>query len=138
MTEVAKVIVYNSKNECLLQLREDNPNIEFPLHWSLIGRVVEESDTPINAARRELLRSLGVYIESPKLFRVQDNDGIKQHIFAVKIDSKISELNLGEGIEVKWFTESDINRSKIAFNYKGVLNEFAGRQEGAWNTKNQN
>ncbi len=35
MTEVASVIVYNSKNECLLKLREDNP---------------------INAARRELFR----------------------------------------------------------------------------------
>ncbi|MEM4240287.1 MAG: NUDIX domain-containing protein [Candidatus Woesearchaeota archaeon] len=126
MTEVAKVIVYNSKNECLLQLREDNPNIEFPLHWNLLGRVVEESDTPINAARRELLKALGVYIENPKLFRVQNNDGIKQHIFAVKLDMKPSEFHLGEGIEVKWFTEAEINTAKIAFNYRGVLKEFLG------------
>jgi len=126
MTEVAKVIVYNSKKECLLRLRDDDPNIEFPLHWSLIGRVVNESDTPVNAARRELLKALGVYVEGPKLFRMQENDGIKQHIFAVKIDSKLSELNLAEGIRVKWFTDEDIKRSKIAFNYRDILHNFLG------------
>src|SRR3989344_8400106 len=43
MTHVAKIIIHH-KNKFLLQLRGNNPNIAFPLHWNLLGGVVEQSE----------------------------------------------------------------------------------------------
>ncbi len=124
MTGVSKIIVYNSKNEFLLQLREDGPGTGFSTYWDLIGKAVEELENPANAARRELLKTLGIYIENPVLFRVHNDGDTKHHIFAAKIDAKVSELNLGEGVEVRWFRATELNNTRMAFNYRAVLWDF--------------
>ena len=47
-------IITNNRNEVLLQLRDNNPNISYPNSWTLPGGVIEPPETPNQAAQREL------------------------------------------------------------------------------------
>ena len=49
-----KAIIYRSDNKLLLQKRDNNPKISYPLHWNLFGGEVEIGENLIDALYREL------------------------------------------------------------------------------------
>jgi hypothetical protein len=72
------------------------------------------------------------------LFRVQEYNGTEQHIFAIKLDLNASELTLNEGLEVRWFKETELSTSRIAFNYKEVIKYFIKKNASHGGTANDN
>ncbi len=58
--QTVAIIVLNYQGDVLLQLRDNNPNISFANFWTLPGGVVESSETPEQAARRELVEETGM------------------------------------------------------------------------------
>ena len=47
-------IIMNNKGDYLMQLRDKNPRVLFPGHWSFFGGAIEKNETQIAALRREL------------------------------------------------------------------------------------
>lgn len=52
--EAAKIFLINPGKEILLFLRDDNPKISYPGYWDLIGGVVEEGESYLEAIYREI------------------------------------------------------------------------------------
>ncbi len=123
MKQVAKIIIHNNK-EFLLQLRDDNPHIKFPLHWNLLGGVVEEGEDPENTLRRELQEELGISIENVTLFTIEEHNETKQYIFSARSTIDPSRIKLNEGLALRWFKDFELPSLKIGFNYYEILQKF--------------
>jgi 8-oxo-dGTP pyrophosphatase MutT (NUDIX family) len=59
-------LIINAKNEILLQLRDDKPDIFFPNLWGTFGGAVEPDETPETALAREMEEELGIDISTCK------------------------------------------------------------------------
>ena len=123
MKQVAKIIIHH-KDEFLLQLRDNNPNIAFPLHWNLLGGVVEEGEDPENTIKRELQEELGIYVEQVKKFVIEEYNGTKQHIFSAQLSINPAEVQLKEGLALRWFKNFELPSLKIGFNYYEIIQTF--------------
>jgi len=121
----AGIILLNHNNEVLLLLRDDKPEIPFPNMWDIPGGKVEENETPENGIRREMneeleLMSLGVI----NLFKIITLEEITDYIFWKKIDLNPAEINLKEGQRIEYFNLEKIKKTKLAFNYNDVIEDF--------------
>jgi 8-oxo-dGTP pyrophosphatase MutT (NUDIX family) len=82
------IIIKNSQGEILLLLRDDDPTISFPNHWTLVGGKVEDGETSETAAHRELLEEIDVDIDLTfwkRYDRQHPNAIVDQHIYLGKI-----------------------------------------------------
>jgi len=121
----AGIILLNHNNEVLLLLRDDKPEIPFPNMWDIPGGKVEENETPENGIRREMneeleLMSLGVI----NLFKIITSEEITDYIYWKKIDLNPAEINLKEGQRIEYFNLEKIKKTKLAFNYNDVIEDF--------------
>lgn len=121
---VVKVIIYNSRGEFLLQLRDNNPNIKFQLHWNLIGGVVEETEIPKKTIVRELKEELGIDVKNIVFLKIEKFQDTEQYIYVLKMDLDIKKIRLTEGLSLKWFKSLELDGLKIGFNYFRVLRRF--------------
>jgi 8-oxo-dGTP diphosphatase len=64
--QIAGVFIEDDVGRLVLQLRDDIPTIPHPGHWSVWGGQIEEGESPIEAAAREVREelTLNVQIES--------------------------------------------------------------------------
>jgi 8-oxo-dGTP diphosphatase len=106
-----KAIIYRSDKKLLLQKRDDNPEIPYPLHWNLFGGEVEVGENFNEALRRELIEEIEY---SPKLIESEIFQSkwksIDLHYFPIfisKEDENI-EFKLNEGIEYNWFSIDEL------------------------------
>lgn len=129
MKQAAKIILINDKNEFLLQLRDNNPNIILPGQWTLFGGEIEKGEDTLTGLRREineeisgcLVRDIGfvgkgyVEIKNLKLVNYWINkeyksnnfkDSIKEiQFFKGRINERIDYINkrLTEGQKAGYF-----------------------------------
>lgn len=122
---VAKVIIYNNRGEFLLQLRDNNPNIKFQLHWNLIGGVVEEKEAPQKTILRELKEELDIEVKNIDFLKIEKFHDVEQYIYVLNMDLDISKIRLKEGLSLKWFKVLEIDGLKIGFNYLQILRRFS-------------
>ena len=54
------IIIENADKELFLLLRDEDPSISYPNHWTLVGGRVEEGGTPEMAVHRELREATGL------------------------------------------------------------------------------
>jgi len=100
------IIIKNRQGEILLLLRDDDPAISYPNHWTLVGGKVEEGETPETAAHREMLEEIGVDTDVTFWKRYDRQHPfaiVDQYIFIGKIDTPCESLTLGEGQDVRFF-----------------------------------
>lgn len=121
------IIIENSQGEILLLLRDDDPGISFPNHWTLVGGKVEDDETPETAAHREMLEEIGVDT-NVTFWKQYDRRHpfaiVEQHIYVGKIDIPRESLTLGEGQDVRFFKVNDIKDLKIGFEFETLLDEY--------------
>ncbi|MCD6379232.1 NUDIX domain-containing protein [bacterium] len=60
-------LIFDKEGEILLVLRGKDPSKN---QWCLPGGFVETDETPIQAAKRELLEETGIYVSSPTLIDI--------------------------------------------------------------------
>ena len=67
MLRVANVLIVSTKGDLLMQQRDDNPNINNPGKITSFGGTVEQGETPIEAAVRELEEETGLRVRPSDL-----------------------------------------------------------------------
>lgn len=121
----AGIIFLNSNNEVLLLLRDDTVDIPFPNMWDIPGGKVEDNETPIEAIRREMMEEMSIKdLGEIQLFKIITSENITDYIFWKRLDLITSEIDLQEGQRVEYFNLERIRKTKLAFNYNKVLEEF--------------
>ncbi len=122
------IIIENPEGKVLLQLRENKPDVPFANHWTLPGGKVEIGETPFQAAVRELKEEtdLDTQLSFWKMYdRVGKNNlQIEQHVFIGKTDISLKDIVLGEGAELRFITEKDIQFLHIAYGFDKLIQEF--------------
>ncbi len=126
MKQVAKAIIHQ-KEEFLLQLRDNRPEIAYPNCWSFFGGEIEPGETPWQALKREIEEELEWVPQTGEflwLFGDQKH-ACTLHFFSVKFSGERKNLCLHEGQALSWFTAEKIRRlKKIQKDVIDQINQF--------------
>jgi len=127
--QTVAIILVNHRNEVLLQLRDDNPNISYPNSWTLPGGVVELPETTEQAARRELAEETGLHLDLSlwKVYKRKPKNrkfSIEQHIYIGATHQESNEMILGEGQALRFFKRDELLPLPIAYDFDKLLYEF--------------
>ena len=125
----AGIVLVNARGEILLNLRDDNPEINWPNQWDVIGGVVEDGETPDECMVREMMEETGEVLTAFRAFRIYDvpllGGGVAQfHVYSAPLDKPATELTLGEGQEHRFFTVADLDGLRVVRGTDMVLREF--------------
>jgi 8-oxo-dGTP pyrophosphatase MutT (NUDIX family) len=138
MKAASKIILLNKKQEALLSLRDDKPNICYPGHWDLIGGIIEKYETPLLALRRELFEEVEGFgfgdirgLEFVDNFiagidrKNNHNKKIENYIFKGFLYKPIEKIKLkDEGQDLRFFPLKEaIYLEKFPEHYKKVIRE---------------
>ena len=102
-------LLVNARDEVLLILRDDIPNILFPNYWNIAGGKHEDGETFEEGARREAFEETGFLpsVLTPLCQTINHGGyGGKRElivIYAGLVDRELSELTLGEGQEMGFY-----------------------------------
>jgi len=104
----ASVIFEGKNNTVLLQLRDNKTN-NYPEMWGLFGGTIENNETPIQAAVREMKEELGIDLQEKnlKLFLNIKNGNEEYYIFRSKFIWNIKDIELKEGKDMKFFSKKE-------------------------------
>ena len=121
----AGIILLNSNNQVLLLLRDDKVDIPFPNMWDIPGGKVEDNETAIETIRREMMEEMSIKdLGEIQLFKIITSEKNTDYIFWKRLALNTSEIDLQEGQRVEYFNLDRIRKTKLAFNYNDVLDEF--------------
>ncbi len=67
MRDVIGFAIVNPHGDILLQLREDKPELPYPGHWVVPGGGIEEGETPVGTAQREMREELHLSVAKSEL-----------------------------------------------------------------------
>ncbi len=118
------IILLNSCNQVLLFLRDNKASIPFPNMWDLLGGLLENGESPEDGVRREILEEIELELGSINFFKEYDFDNRSIYIFWKKIDLDLAKTKLNEGQRLAYFSEEDITKTSLAFNYNLILHDF--------------
>lgn len=130
-------ILHNTTGQVLLQLREDKPELLYPAHWTILGGLVEEGESPDQAIRREILEEIEL---SPALrfWKLHDHGPyerrgkithVEQHVYTAPLDLPIEAITLNEGVSIRWFAHDELSTIPIGFSYSLLLDEFFNQRK---------
>ncbi|MFF2013850.1 NUDIX domain-containing protein [Streptomyces sp. NPDC058195] len=112
-------LIYNSRGEYLLHLRDMREGIWAPGCWALPGGGHEPGDrAPEDTIRRELQEEAGIVPERlEKLLDtgIQDSDGLTMPVrtYAALWNGDPSRLHLTEGVMLAWFPPDTVPRLRL-------------------------
>jgi 8-oxo-dGTP diphosphatase len=125
----AGIVLVNARGEILLNLRDDNPEINWPNQWDVIGGVVEDGETPDECMVREMMEETGEVLTDFRAFNAYDvpllDGGVAQfHVYSAPLDKPAPELTLGEGQEHRFFAVAQLEALRVVRGTDMVLREF--------------
>ena len=129
MKKGASIIFVNSRNQIILQLRDNIDNIPYPGRWDLLGGNVEKNESPLQCIIREMKEELELDLDENdlRLFKKHNMIDRKEYTFWMKTDLDLENNPLHEGQCLKWFTKEDFHKipeEKIAFSFKPIILKF--------------
>ncbi|MFI9161996.1 NUDIX domain-containing protein [Kitasatospora aureofaciens] len=138
------VFITTSRQEVLLQLRDDQPDIRWPAHWVLPAGTASPASPHHQAAVRERREETGLHVPGLCPFHPvpteTDLRGPRRRAFHARVDVDPAELVLGEGQELRLVPFAEAQRMKRPPALKGYLRRpearlTAGRTpSGPWST----
>ncbi|MFC1591423.1 NUDIX domain-containing protein [Thermodesulfobacteriota bacterium] len=122
------LIIENAHGEILLQLRDDNPQLQYPNCWGTFGGQVEAGETPEEAIRREIREELDYAVAEPAMYGIYPFEGYDIYMFRV-VDSavKLDDLNVNEGQCGRFFARDEIRDILCAFNCREIVEDYFKR-----------
>lgn len=126
--EWAGVILTNNDGEVLLNLRGPDKMIA-PGSWDLIGGTMECGEEPDVCVVREVMEETGERLSEPQWFRdydvpLGDNRLGRLHVFGALLGKPASELQVGEGIEHRFFSPEALETLHLADGIQSVLRDY--------------
>ena len=121
------ILFLNCKNQILLFLRDNIPEIPYPNMWDVLGGHVDPDETPEECIVREMQEEIGMDLEEFNLFsEVEFADRI-EYTYWKKADLNINEINLMEGQKLKWFTREEVRETPLAYGFNTIVENFYHR-----------
>jgi len=122
------IILLNSRNQVLLQLRDDIEGIDYPGYWGLIGGGCKLNEAPKKAIIREVYEEINYNLKQFKLLRQFYQNGIKEYAYISDIDMKISELEINEGKALMFESLLKLDKYKIRDDDLETLKYFINKE----------
>lgn len=124
--QVSIAILYQ-KNQFLLQLRDDKPEIYWPGQWAFFGGHLEPDELPDAAMRRELVEEIGYEPVQVTHFYsgVIETTGILRHVFYAPLTAAIESLQLNEGMDLGLATVADVYNGSLRSSRLGETRSIA-------------
>ena len=118
------IIFINDEGEILMVRRDDIPSIPYPNMWDIPGGHIEVGETPEECIAREMKEEIGLDIEGFKIFSIIKFEDRTEFTFWKKENLDISQIKLMEGQCLKWFTEEELRKMKLANGFNQVIKKF--------------
>lgn len=124
----------NDYTKILLIKRNAEKRKKWGFDWGFVGGKVEEGETPIEAAERELFEEAG--LKNLKLKEVyvkqlnKDSQVFYHHYFVAQISEKEKlRFQRSEIKQVKWFSLGKLPKSRASDSPKKMLKMYKGSRE---------
>ena len=123
MKKASKIILLNSNNEVLLQLRSKGQSNEWMR--SLFGGHIDEWETPDEALVREIKEELNYDLTEFTMIKMSIVEEFWEvYRYTGLIDSDLSKLTLQEWDEMRFFNYQEIKTLKVSPNSKQTIIEY--------------
>ncbi|MGA8181993.1 MAG: NUDIX hydrolase [Desulfobacterales bacterium] len=118
------IIFVNDEKQILLLLRDDKPGLPYPNMWDIPGGHVEDGETAEQCIVREMKEEIGLKLNQFELFSVMEFGDRVEYTFWKKVNFDIEKINLHEGQQLKWFTELEARKTKLAYGFNEIVDDF--------------
>lgn len=98
--DIALIVLYKD-NDILLQLRSKS-NLRYPGKLLLVGGSIEQGESPVKAAKREMMEETGYRIEGSDLLAYIPHPEGDKYVFIEKYDG-VQQLKVLDGDSLEWF-----------------------------------
>jgi 8-oxo-dGTP diphosphatase len=120
----SSIIFINEKEQILLFLRDNKPDLPYPNMWDVPGGHVEAYESPERCIIREMKEEMGLDIDELELFsEIEFKDRI-EYTFWASADFDIDDIELTEGQKLKWFTRDDAKQTPLAYGFNEIVEKF--------------
>ena len=120
----SNLILVNSRDEVLLQLRDDIQTIPYPNTWCLPGGHMEGEESPEECLVREMEEEMGIRVENLIKFMEIAYRDEAEHFFVAQMDMNVSDIDLKEGQAINWFSRDMVRKLPMAHNDGVVVEAF--------------
>ncbi len=120
----ASIIFVNNKQQVLLFLRDNKPDLPYRNMWDVPGGHVEENETPEECIVREMKEEMNIDLKDFQLFCEKEFDDRIEYTYWKKANLNITEINLMEGQCLKWFTRKEARNTELAYGFNEIVEEF--------------
>jgi 8-oxo-dGTP diphosphatase len=133
---VVSALITNPAGAILLQLRSDNPDLEYANHWTLPGGYLEPGESLEAAIRREMLEEMKLDLpwEWVGVFHSRRGKGgrlrVANHIYRAVYSGPAGALTLTEGQRVEWFSPEAVLDLPLAFSFDRFFSMTGGKLPG--------
>lgn len=104
------IIISNSENRVLIARRSKSKK-KFPLMWETVGGALEDSETPDECIRREVMEELNCTINDLKLFKVYIIDEDNRYVLVVYTGKLNGQVQQNSEIEqVSWIDMTELDK----------------------------
>jgi 8-oxo-dGTP diphosphatase len=128
--EGVNVILLNDRNEVLLFLRDDKPDIPYPNMWCLLGGHMEPDESPKECLIRELLEEIGLVFspDEVKHFVSKKRSYGIEHTFWGRHTLDCDSMTLTEGQCIRWFSRTEWEKTHLGYEDNQLLMDFFNSQ----------
>ena len=86
---------------------------------------MEGNETQLESIKRDIQEEIGLEISDPRIFKKFTYDNkIDQFLFFKKMDLDVSQIDLQEGKEIRFFSINELDKLDIGFNSREIIQEF--------------
>ncbi len=120
----ASIIFVNDKNQVLLFLRDDKPEIPYPNMWDVLGGHVDQDETPEECIIRETKEEIDFELKDFQFLCEKDFDDRFEFTYWKKVNFEIEKINLMEGQKLQWFSREQATKTELAYGFNEIVEEF--------------